>query len=157
MKLFKTIIKALVFPALFITAARAQITNAKALIDSQNFIFRAQSVTPQMGNLRQLNADYYTLRITKDAITSDLPYFGRAYSAPIDPTQGGLQFTSKQFDYNVQDKKNKWEITIKTKDVNDASQMLLTIYDNGTAYLQVNSTNRQPISYNGVIEEKKRQ
>ena len=155
MKLFKTIIKALVFPALFITAAQAQTNNAKALIDGQNFVFRAQSVTPQTGNLRQLNNDYYTLRITKDAITSDLPYFGRAYTAPIDPTQGGMQFTSKKFDYSVKEKKRKWEITIKTKDVNDAAQMQLTVYDNGTAYLQVNSTNRQPISYNGVIEEKK--
>jgi len=155
MKLFKTIIKALVFPALFITVAQAQTNNAKALIDGQNFVFRAQSVTPQTGNLRQLNNDYYTLRITKDAITSDLPYFGRAYTAPIDPTQGGMQFTSKQFDYSVEEKKRKWEITIKTKDVNDAAQIQLTVYDNGTAYLQVNSTNRQPISYNGVIEEKK--
>lgn len=157
MKLFKTILKALVVPVLLLATAQAQTNNPKALIDGQNFIFRAQSVTPQTGNLRQLNSDYYTLRITKDNVTSDLPYFGRAYSAPIDPTQGGMQFTSKQFDYNVAAKKRKWEITIKTKDINDATQMFLTVYDNGTAYLQVNSTNRQPISYNGVIEEKKQQ
>lgn len=157
MKLFKTICAAFVFSILLFTYTQAQTSNAKALIDGQNFIFRAQSVTPQTGNMRQLSNDYYTLSITKDAVTSDLPYFGRAYSAPIDPTQGGMQFTSKKFDYDVQDKKKKWEITIKTKDVNNATQMLLTVYDNGTAYLQVNSTNRQAISYNGVIEEKKQQ
>ena len=32
--------------------------------------------------------------------------------------------------------------------------MLLTIFDNGTAHLDVNSSDRQPITYNGYIADK---
>jgi hypothetical protein len=33
--------------------------------------------------------------------------------------------------------------------------MMLTVFDNGSATLNVNSSNRQPISYDGYIEVKK--
>jgi len=155
MKLFQILAKVLAIPALLISTAFAQAGNASDLISTQSFVFKAQTMSPASGSVRQLTTDYYTVSISKDNIISDLPYFGRAYSAPIDPTQGGLQFKSKNFDYSVQAKKKRWEITIKTNDVPDAAQFYLTVYQDGTAYLQVSCVNRQPVSFNGVIEEKK--
>lgn len=155
MKLFKTIAKVLAIPALLISTAFAQTGNVQSLVDAQSFVFKAQTMSPASGSVRQLTTDYYTVTISKNGIVSDLPYFGRAYSAPIDPTQGGLQFKSRDYDYSVQAKKKKWDIAIKTHDVPDAAQMYLTLYADGTAYLQVNSVNRQPISFNGVVEAKK--
>jgi hypothetical protein len=54
-------------------------------------------------------------------------------------------------------KKKTWEITITPKDGKDVRNCQLTVYDNGNANLIVNSNNRQPISYSGVIlpQEKK--
>jgi hypothetical protein len=90
-----------------------------------------------------------------DSIVSFLPYFGRAYSAPLDPTKGGIQFTSTDFEYD-QTARNKggWIINIKPRDVQDVRQLTLTVTQSGSASLQVISTNRQGISFNGRIEPK---
>ncbi len=121
------------------------------LVHDQNYVFKAQSAMPLSGRTRPLTSDY-DVKITKEAIISYLPYFGRAYSAPMDPTQGGIQFTSKDFTYTVTEKKKGgWDIVIKPKDYRDVQQMTLSISSDGYTLLQVTSTNRQAISFNGII------
>src|SRR5882762_7771000 len=123
----------------------------KSLVDSQNYVFKAQSAMPMSGRTRQLTSDY-DLKVTHSQVVSYLPYFGRAYTAPTDPSQGGIQFTSKDFDYSVvARKKGGWDIQIKPKDYRDVQQLSLSISENGYATLQVTSTNRQAISFNGYI------
>lgn len=129
----------------------AKETQIKNLVDSQNYVFKAQSAMPMSGRTRQLTSDY-DLKVTKSSIVSYLPYFGRAYTAPINPSQGGIQFTSKDFDYTATPgKKGGWDIQIKPKDYRDVQQMTLSISRDGYASLQVTSTNRQMISFNGYI------
>ncbi len=123
----------------------------KNLVDSQNYVFKAQTAIPQSGRSRVLTTDY-DLKISKAAVISYLPYFGRAYQAPIDPTQGGIQFTSKDFTYTVTPgKKGGWNVQIKPNDYKDVQQMSLSISSAGYASLQVISQNRQAISFNGEI------
>jgi hypothetical protein len=125
------------------------------IITEQNYTFTAQSVTPMGGRFRQLTTEY-TVKVSKDTVISDLPYFGRAYSADIGSSEGGIRFTSTNFDYQVTErKKGGWDITIKPKDVPDAQQLSFSVFDSGSASLQVTSTNRQPISFNGYVAEKK--
>jgi hypothetical protein len=123
----------------------------KNIVDSQNYVFVAQTALPLSGRTRQLTSDY-DLKITKTSIVSYLPYFGRAYQAPIDPTKNSLDFTSKDFDYtSTPGKKGGWNVTIKPRDNRDVQQMNLSISSSGYGTLQVTSTNRQPISFNGYI------
>jgi hypothetical protein len=127
----------------------------KTMINTQQYVFRAQSVQPLSAATRQLTSEY-DLGITKEKITSYLPYFGRAYSAPINTSQGGIQFTSTSFEYTASDrKKGGWEVLIKPKDAPEVQQLNLTISEDGYATLNVTSTNRQPISFTGVIEAPK--
>ena len=129
----------------------AKLTAIKNMVESQNYIFKAQTVMPMSGPSRQLTTDY-DVKITKQSVISFLPYFGRAYSAPMDPSKGGIQFTSKDFDYTLTPgKKDGWSVLIKPKDYRDVQQMTLTISSTGYAIVQVTSTNRQPISFNGTI------
>lgn len=130
----------------------AKEASIKSLVDSQNYVFVAQSALPLSGRTRQLTSDY-DVKVTKASIISYLPYFGRAYQAPIDPTQGGIQFTSKDFEYTATPgKKGGWDIKIKPKDNKDIQQLTLGISASGYGSLQVLSTNRQPISFNGYIK-----
>ncbi|MEP7277795.1 MAG: DUF4251 domain-containing protein [Bacteroidota bacterium] len=125
----------------------------KELVNSRHYTFKAQTAIPLSGKVRQLTNEY-DLRVSTDRIVAYLPYFGRSYMAPIDPSRGGIQFTSKDFDYTATArKKDGWNISIKTNDVTDAQRMQLTISSNGTASLQVNSNNRQSITFNGYITE----
>jgi hypothetical protein len=133
-----------------------KIAATKNLVDSQNYVFIAQSASPMSGRVRQLTPDY-DLKITKSSIVSYLPYFGRAYTAPLDPTQGGIQFTSKDFEYTATPRdKGGWDVMIKPKDYRDVQQMSLSISSTGYATLQVTSTSRQPISFNGYIRATKK-
>jgi hypothetical protein len=132
--------------------AAAKKAAIKNLVDGQNYVFVAQSATPMSGRLRQLTSDY-DMKVTKNSVITYLPYFGRAYQAPIDPTKGGIQFTSKDFEYTATPgKKGGWNILIKPKDYQDVQQINLSISDGGYGTLQVISTSRQPISFNGIIQ-----
>ena len=131
----------------------AMIKNA---VEAKDYVFTPQTAMPAGGNTRQLTYDF-DLRVSKDTVVSNLPYFGRAYSAPINPSQGPLNFTTTKFDYTVNDrKKGGWDIMIKTHDLQqDQVQFTMSIFENGNASVTVNSTNRQPIVYNGYIRPKK--
>ena len=130
--------------------------SVEKMLASRNFIFKAESVTPQTGGFRQLITSDYDVMVTKDTVISWLPYFGRAYTAPINPSEGGIKFTSTRFDYTESKKDKKgWSIIIKPKDVSSVNTLFLTVFNNGTASLQVNSINRQSISFRGYIIENK--
>ena len=135
------------FPAL--TAQEKDAAEIQQMFDTKNFIFKAETVNPQSGRTRQLTQEY-DLTISRDKIISFLPYYGRAYNAPVS-SEGGIKFTSTDFSYDVKKVKKGWEITIIPKDVSDVHQMYLTAFTNGRATLQVTSNSRQNISFNGYV------
>ena len=131
--------------------AARQEQEIKNLVDSQKFVFKAQTVYPLGGRSRQLTSDY-DLKITKAEVVSYLPYYGRAYSSTPGSSSGGIDFTSKDFVYTTSDaKKDGWDILIKPKDTQVARELRLTVFKNGTANLQVSSNDKQSISYSGYI------
>jgi len=130
-------------------------TTVENAVLSKNYIFTAQSVTPLGGRYRQLTSDY-DLRVLGDSVVAYLPYFGRAYSAPIDPTNGGINFTSTNFDYEQGVRtKGGWIVTIRPHDARDVRELTLTIATGGNATLQVISNNRQSISFSGYVHSRK--
>ena len=132
----------------------AEASMLASAIDKQHYIFKAQTMLPMTGFTRQLDGGY-DLTISTDQINSFLPYMGRIYSPPMDPSQGPLRFASKDFEYIAQPAKdNGWNISIKPKDVNSVRQMNLSISGDGAATLQVSSNDRQPVTFYGYITEK---
>lgn len=131
-------------------------TTIKNMVEAKQYIFIAESALPVNGRMRQLSSGY-KLELRTDTLISDLPYYGRAYTAPIDPAQGGIQFTSTNFEYtSTPGKKGSWDISIKPKDGKDVNRFSLYISKNGKASLQVTSNNRQAIFFNGYITEIKK-
>jgi hypothetical protein len=123
-------------------------------INSKNFVFKANTALPLRGRTIQLTSDY-TLTVRNDSVIVFLPYFGRAYTAPIDPTKSALDFTSTDFGYKSdQNKKGNWQIEIEPKDAGDVRQLFLSISKGGYGSLQVTSNNRQSITFNGYIVTK---
>ncbi|HET7118060.1 MAG TPA: DUF4251 domain-containing protein [Hanamia sp.] len=125
----------------------------KNMVNSSRFVFVANRVTPLRGRTRFLTS-YYDVVVKKDSLTTFLPFFGRAFQAPMDPSKGGIQFISTNFTYNVTTKNNnEWDIIIKPNDYADVQQLYFNIFDNGTANLNVVNTHRDPISFSGHIEK----
>lgn len=128
----------------------------KNIIDTKTYTFIAQTAQPIGGKLRELTSTYQ-LDVHNDTVNADLPYFGRAYTASIDPSQGGIHFTSTNFDYiSTPKKKGGWTILIKPKENIDARQLILDVSSSGFANLQVLSNNRQAISFAGYVTNRKK-
>ncbi|RYY60800.1 MAG: DUF4251 domain-containing protein [Chitinophagaceae bacterium] len=123
----------------------------KRFLEEKNFVFIAQQVNPQRGGVRQLTSQY-DLTITPDTVSAFLPYFGRAYTAPINPTDGGIKFSSTDFNYqSVAKKKGRYEITITPKDAAGVANIRITAFENGRATVQVVQLNKDPISFTGYF------
>jgi len=125
----------------------------KTIVLAQRYVFNAQSATSMKGRTRQLSPGY-DLVVKKDTVDAYLPYFGVAYTAPIGSSEGGIKFTSVDFEYRIEDaKQGGWSVAIKPKKVQDVTMMTLSISKTGYTTLQVNSNTRQMISFYGTIEE----
>ncbi|MCH5597305.1 DUF4251 domain-containing protein [Niabella ginsengisoli] len=86
-------------------------TDYEKLVDEKRYTFIAQTVIPTEdsrynprlmfpngNNLYNLTSGY-DLKITPDSVTAFLPFFGRSFTAPLDPSKGGIKFTSTDFEY----------------------------------------------------------
>jgi hypothetical protein len=143
-----------IFAMFFLNAQNSSKTKAQEiadLVNSQKYMFVAQFVSPMSGSTRILTSDY-DLTVTKENIIAYLPYFGRAYTAPIGNSDVGIKFTSEKFDYKITPgKKGRKIVDIVTKDAGSSNRLSLTIFSNGNATLDVITSNKQPISYSGYI------
>lgn len=137
----------------FLYAQNADSSAVRQKVETKKYTFIAQTANPMRGRNIQLTS-LYDLRVSGDSVIASLPYFGRAFTAPINPSDNGINFSSVVSDYQSLFRKKRWEIRIRPKDVPNVSEMNLTIYPNGRASLQVNSNNRQPISFSGILSEK---
>lgn len=125
--------------------------DVKNMVDNRSFIFIPNRVYPLRGKSHILTTEY-DVTLKNDSLVSYLPYFGRAYQAPLNPTEGGIQFTSTNFSYVVNPNNKKgWDVIIKPKDFQEVQQFYFRIFENGIATLNVISTYKDPISFNGYL------
>jgi hypothetical protein len=123
----------------------------KAAVEAPRFTFVANIASPRRGTVRQLTSPY-DLRVTKDTVVAYLPYFGRAYSAPLSREEAGIMFTSTNFSYTQKaDRRGRWLVTIKTKDNKPRFELYISITKNGYATLDVVASDREGISFSGEI------
>lgn len=161
---------AVLFMAVQVSAQTDKTTTTR-LVESKSFIFNATSAQPM--NSSEINAvlsripgsigagvvslrgDVYQLTVANDSVGAYLPYYGRSYMAPRNPTEGGIKFNTKEFSYKA-DKKKKGNYIVIIKPVDtksDVLSMTLNISEKGYASLSVISNNRQSINYNGFISD----
>jgi len=124
----------------------------KSLIDAQQYSFEAQTAIPLGMRTRQLTPGY-EMKVRKDSLEASLPYFGKAYTATIGTSDGGINFKTTDFTYTLSEgKKGGWNVTIIPKNAGDTRQLNLSISSTGYCTLQVTSNNKQSISFYGYIQ-----
>ncbi len=167
------------FPILFLTFIVSQAfsqtdkATTKKIVSDTSYVFVANSANPlssvdiakvlnsmpgnQGGSVINLTGSGYTLRLNTDSVIAYLPYYGRSYQAPINSSDAGIKFTSTKFKYvESKGRKGSYQINIDTKDVTRENyRLMLSISQNGYATLVVNSVNRQPITFQGYLQEPK--
>lgn len=122
-------------------------------IQEPDFTFEATYAHPS-GFRSIYLSPYYELKLTPDTVSAYLPYYGRAYRASLDPSEGGIKFTSTDFEYTITEgsKPGNWHIHLQTMDTKRQFTLYLNVWDNGSAHLSVNDPDRQSIAFQGNIK-----
>lgn len=137
----------------------------KEALSNQHFTFNAQQVVPRDYRITQIfpNATNqifhldpgYQVKIHPDSLDVYLPFFGRAFQAPVDPAKGGIKFVSSDFDVRTtKGKKGMTEMKILPRDTRDVQQLFLSVSASGYATLSVISTQKESINFYGIVTPK---
>ena len=124
----------------------------KDLLESKTYVFKAINVNPMNGSSISLDGSF-SVKIDNDTIVSYLPFYGRAYSIAYGSRVSGMDFTQPIENYTFEKSKKGYLIKVKIKNGSDSLDYTFHISENGTSTLNVNSINRQSISYYGNIEK----
>jgi hypothetical protein len=136
-------------------SARPEVEKIAEAIDSRNYMFVVQNITPSGTVQRPITTGDYNLQVHRDSISVFLPFFGRAFNPSVGMQGGPIQINTKEFQYSSDKKKDRWEILIQPPNTSDVRQLFLSVSENGYGTLQVVSTNRENISFTGIIETNK--
>ena len=134
-------------------AARAaeQAKAVKAALQERNYQIAVNRMYPSRGASKTVSYGY-SVEVRNDSLISYLPYFGRAYSVPYGGGNG-LNFSAPINNYQEsQLKSNQRRIEIDVKNDEDTYHYTLDIFDNGSTSIDVQSRQREPISFSGDME-----
>ena len=123
------------------------------LIESGSFRFIARSANPMSGPAINLTSTY-DLKIDGDIIEAWLPFYGRAYHVKYGDREGGIKFKeqAEKSDLQFKSRKKTYEYIASVKTDGDMYELKLSAGLNGYGSLNINSRNRQSISFYGIIE-----
>lgn len=121
-------------------------------INNKEFTIDVKYANPSRGSQIYLTSDY-DLRVKNDSAFAYLPYFGVAYSAPYNSSEGGIKFSEPMYDYvSVPNKKNNgWNIRFKVRSKISEVTILLEVFNNGSSSFMVTSYERDAIRFNGEM------
>lgn len=127
-------------------------SDVRVLIEAKQFRFIAHTALTMEGQSIQLVNTLNSMSLTGDSVSASLPYYGGSFGATYGAyTDDALDFSTALARYQSKFKKNKWEISMRPKNIKNANAMILSVFPNGRATLMITSNLRQTITYNGYI------
>ena len=119
-------------------------------IETAHFTIDIDRMYPIRGSSQHVTN--YSVSVRDGVLYSHLPYIGQAWRVPYG---GGhaLNFDAPYGNYSVvQNRKDGFEIRVYVKTDEDEHLYVITLFDNGRASLDVQSGNRERISYSGQMD-----
>lgn len=123
----------------------------ESMIDSREFVFTARTALPSGMRSIDLTTNPNYVRFKPDMIDSDMPFFGRAYSAIGYGSDTGLKFKGKPEKFTVTRSRKKFQVDVVVNDQADNFSLFLSVGLDGNASLSIVSNKRSSISYQGEI------
>ncbi|WP_066217854.1 DUF4251 domain-containing protein [Formosa haliotis] len=130
-----------------------EFANMKTLIDTKQYTFEGDWATTQSGKRITLIGNPNYLNIDKTKAKAELPFFGVAQSIPYGG-DGGIKFDGelKNYEVSYNDKKRIVIVNFSATNGTETFDCTLRIYGPETTTLNINSTNRNTINYDGRIK-----
>ena len=119
-------------------------------LQSANFRIEIDRMYPVRGSSQHVTN--YSVTVKDGVLNSHLPYIGQAWRVPYG---GGhaLNFKADIGSYNVvRTRDDGYEVRIYVKTDEDQHVYTLTIFNNGRTSLDVQSQNRERISFSGMMD-----
>lgn len=123
-----------------------------SLIQSRDFKLIAQSAQPMGWQQIQLTSEY-DLQVKGDSVEVYLPYFGRAYMADYNSSEGGIKMDTLLENYKQKKRKGNTNISFDANTKVDHYRFKLTITSTGYATIFVSCDKRQVINFSGVLDQ----
>ena len=121
-------------------------------LQSGNFRIDINRMYPLRGPSKNVSSYSVTVKENGTVLDSHLPFIGQAWRVPYGDGHA-LNFDAKIGSYRVvQTRKDGYEVRIYVKTDEDEHLYLLTVFENGSASLDVQSGNRERISYSGEMD-----
>ena len=133
-------------------AARAaeQAAKVKIALTERQYKIGINRMYPMKGSSKSVSASY-AVEVRNDSLISYLPYIGRAYQVPYGGGKG-LNFSERIGSYQEsQTKKGLRRIEIGVKNEEDTYSYYIDVFDNGNTSIAVQSREREPISFSGMM------
>jgi hypothetical protein len=133
--------------------ARREAREAKMVdenLQSANFRIEIDRMYPVRGSSQHVTN--YSVTVKDGVLNSHLPYIGQAWRVPYG---GGhaLNFKADIGSYNVvRTRDDGYEVRIFVRTDEDQHVYTLTVFNNGRASLDVQSQNRERISFSGMMD-----
>lgn len=99
----------------------------EALIDSKNFVFEAQRISPRGGRIIILDYNTYFLKFNEEKVTCDLPFFGRGYNIGYG-SDGGIKFDGKPENIKVEKKNKSYNFKAIVKGKDDVYNLMFSVF-----------------------------
>lgn len=129
------------------------ISKVKTKVSTQNFKVHIDKAIPL--RMRPVNlTSNYDFVLKGDSAFAFLPYYGVAQSAPYGSSEGGIKFAETISDYKYTEnlKKQMHSISFKVRTGTYNYQVRLEIFENGSTTLNINSYERDAISFYGHLD-----
>ena len=136
-------------------AARAaeQAAKVTAALKARNYKINVDRMYPMKGSSKSVSYGY-AVEVRNDSLISYLPYIGGAYNVPYGGGKG-LNFSERIGSYQESQKNNgQHQIVINVTNEEDSYVYTLKVFDNGSSSIDVQSRQRDHISYSGEVEVK---
>lgn len=164
-----TTLLSFLFIFLFLSSCSTQSTisseKVQSLVESGEFTFMAERANPNNYDVINIMNSFptssssqmltldpgYTVKLQKDKLDVEMPYFGRMYTSSM-KSDNSFRFTSKEFTVNRSTgSKGSSVFVIMPTDQQIVTKIIMEVYKNGKTYVAIQSTDRQPITYDGYI------
>lgn len=133
-----------------------KIEEIKTLLDNKTWVFEVNQAIPMAGQAVNVNGSF-DAKIKNDSIFSYLPFYGEAYVGEIGSSEGPFDFEQPILNYSFKKTKKGYHIKFDVRNKSDYLSFFFHIGRTGSASLNIQSRNRQSMSFYGEIRKEEKE
>jgi len=132
--------------------ANAEYTAIKELINTEMYVFNGTWLTTRNGRRIDLTTSSNWMEVKKDSAKASMQFFGEVRSIGF-KDEGGIVFDNiiKDYEVTTNDKKRRIQISFNVRNKTESLEVSMVVYKSGFTYVDMFSSHRSTIKYEGNL------